>query len=89
MQKTAVLFMNMIVVVIVIVRMRVRNPVMGVLMRVGCAGRGRYSMGVIVVPVVMRVFVRVRDCIVGVRVRMLGHRYLLVGSALNVLMRRT
>ena len=67
------LFVRMVVMVVVIVGMRVRNPVVGVLMHVRCAGSRRSGMGMFVVPVVVGVFVSMRDCIVGVCVRMLGH----------------
>ena len=76
--------MNMIVVVIVIVRMRVGHPVVGVLMRVGGAGGNGRLVGMIVVRVVVGMFVRMRNCIVGVRVRMAGHGCLLVGCGLIV-----
>ncbi len=69
--------MTMAVMQIVIVRMRVRNPFVGMLMGMRCAGRRRHGMGVVVVLVVVGVFVRMRDCTVGVRVRVLGHGYLL------------
>ena len=66
-----------VVMVVVIVRMRVRDAVVGVLMRVLCAGSKRVGVGVIVVPVVVGVFVGVRDGVVGVGVRMVGHGLLL------------
>jgi hypothetical protein len=67
----------MMVVVTIIMRMRVGNPVVRMLMRMRCAGRRRVGMGMIVVPVVVRVLMSVCDRILGVRVRMLGHGYLL------------
>jgi len=76
---TAALFMNMIVVVIVIVRMRVGHPVVGVLMRVGGAGGNGRLVGMIVMLVAVGMLVRMRNRIVGVRVRMIGHGFLLVG----------
>ncbi len=71
--------MNMIVVVIVIVRMRVGHPVVGMLMRVGCAGGNRRLMGMIVVRIAVGMLVRMRNRIVGVGMRMIGHGCLLVG----------
>jgi len=62
---------------VVIVRMRVRNAIVGVLMRVLRAGGGRVGVGVIVVPVVVGVFVSVGDGVVGVGVGMVGHGFLL------------
>ena len=67
------LFVRMVVMVVVIVGMRVRNPGVGVLMRVRCAGSRWSGRGMFVASVVVGVFVSMRDCIVGVRVRMLGH----------------
>lgn len=62
--------------VVVVVRMGVRNPVMCVLMAVRCSRRRRHGMGVIVVPVVVGVFVCMGHCIMSMRVRMLRHRSL-------------
>jgi hypothetical protein len=76
--------MNMIMVVIVIVRMRVRGPIMSVFMAVRCARGNRRHMGMIVVRVFVGMLVRMRNCIVGVRVRMAGHGCLLVGCGLIV-----
>ena len=70
----------MIVMVVVIVGMRVRSPVVCMLMRVRCPGSRRVGMGMIVVPVVVGVLVSMCDCIVRVSVRMVGHRCLLVFS---------
>ena len=76
--------MNMIVMVVVIVGIRMCGRVMGVLMAVGCASGDRRLVGVIVVPVAVGMLVRVFNRIVCVRVGMVGHGYLLVGSALIV-----
>ena len=76
--------MNMIMVVIVIVRMRVRGPIMSVFMAVRCASGDRRLMGMVVVPVAVSMLVRVFNRIVCVRVGMVGHVCLLVGSALIV-----
>jgi hypothetical protein len=67
----------MVMMVVVIVRMRVGDTVMGMFMRVGRAGSWRVGMRMIVVPVVVRVLVSVCDLIVAVGVRMLGHGHLL------------
>jgi hypothetical protein len=63
--------------VVVIVGMGVRDAVVGMLMRVLCAGGRRVGMRVIVVPVVVGVFVSVGDGVVGVGVGMVGHGFLL------------
>jgi hypothetical protein len=63
--------------VVVIVRMGVRDPVVGVLVRVRSARGGRVGVGVIVVPVVVGMFVGVGDGVVSVGVRMVGHGVLL------------
>ncbi len=63
--------MGMVVLVVVIMGMRVSNTVVGMFMRVGCAGSRRVGMGMIVMPVVVRVFVSMCDCIVAVGVRVL------------------
>jgi len=76
--------MNMIVMVVVIVGIRMCGRVMRVLMAVGCASGDRRLVGVIVVPVAVGMLVRVFNRIVCVRVGMVGHGYLLVGSALIV-----
>ncbi len=68
---------GVVVMVVVIVGMGVGDAVVGMLMRVLCAGGRRVGMRVIVVPVVVGVFVRVGDGVVGVGVRMLGHGLLL------------
>lgn len=64
-------------VVSMIMGMRVRDHAMRMLMAMRRAGRDRRLMGMIVVPVVVGVLMRMGDVIVGVRVRMLGHDYLL------------
>jgi hypothetical protein len=69
--------MVMMVVVIMIMRMRVRDHAMRMLMAMRRARGNRRLMGIIVVPVVVGMFMRMCDGIVGVRVRMLGHDYLL------------
>ena len=76
--------MNMIVMVVVIVGMRMCGRVMRVLMAVRCARGNRRHMGMIVVRVFVGMLVRMRNCIVGVRVRMAGHGCLLVGCGLIV-----
>ena len=76
--------MNMIVMVVVIVGMRMCGRVMRVLMAVRCASGDRRLMGMVVVPVAVSMLVRVFNRIVCVRVGMVGHGYLLVGSALIV-----
>ena len=63
--------------VVVIVGMGVGDAVVGMLMRVLCAGGRRVGMRVIVVPVVVGVFVSVGDGVVGVGVGMVGHGFLL------------
>ena len=68
-------------VVVVIVRMRVRQPIVRVFVGMHCAGRRWHHVGVVMVSIIVGVFVRVAVGIVGVSVRMLGHEDLLGWSA--------
>jgi hypothetical protein len=63
--------MVMIVIVTMLVGMRVRDHAMRMLMAMRRARRHRGLMGMIVVPVVVGVLMRMGDGIVSVRVRML------------------
>jgi hypothetical protein len=64
-------------VVLMVVRMRMRHRVMRMLMAMRCAGRNRRLMSMIVESVAVGMLVSVRDCVVFMRVRMLGHGSLL------------
>jgi len=55
-----------------------RGRFMRVLMAVRCAGRNRRFMGMIVVVVVVGMLMSMRDVFVGMRVRMVRHRNLLL-----------
>jgi hypothetical protein len=70
----------MVVMVVMVVGMRVRDSIMGMLMRMLGAGSRRLGMGVVVVLIVVGVLVSMGDRVVGVRVRMLSHKNLLDAS---------
>ena len=65
--------MSMVVMVVMIVKMRMRHPVVLVLMAVRCTRGNRRIMGMMVVPVPVGVLMRMFEAIVGMRVRMLGN----------------
>ncbi len=68
--------MTMVRMVVVIVGMRVCDFVVCMLMRVLCVRSRWGGMGMIVMLIPVGMFVSMCDRIVGVRVRMLGHKYL-------------
>jgi hypothetical protein len=66
-----------LVIVFVIVRMRVRDLAVGMLVGMLCAGGRHDLVGVVVMPVIMGMFMGVCDRAMRVRVRVSGHRNLL------------
>ena len=70
------LFVGVVVIVVMRVGMRVRQPFVRMFMAVLCAWRRRIRMRVIMVTVVMRMLMRMSDVVVCVGVRMVRHRYL-------------